>query len=313
MKNTLLLSIALIALFAASCKKNDNNNTPAPVYGTYSSIDTIFTMLAVPSKFVNIDAAAGGTFYGNSGTQYIFSPGCFIDGTGASVTGTVQMEVKELLLKGDMIFSKVLPVSGGDPLFSGGEVYAAATQSGQQLYLKPGYNFQANIPQGKTPLAGMSFFAGHIVSDPANIVLWKPDADSVATGSVVYLGDTISIISDSLHWCNADQFITSPHYQTFTVTLSITGSPTVAPSSMLTYTLYDTYKGVWPMGSPANNIVSENHVPNIPVHFVSFGLINGKFYGGVTAATPAANGNYVITLTQVDPTAFKGQLNNLTN
>ena len=85
---------------------------------------------------------------------------------------------------------------------------------------------------------------------------------------------------------------------------------------MLTDALYDNYKGVWPLGltgSFANGVYIEGHVPNIPVHFVSYGIINGKFYGGVTAATPVTGGNYTIFLSQVDPTAFKGQLNNLTD
>lgn len=320
MKNTLLASVILLAIFGNSCNKPySNTNTNPGVYSTYSSLDTIYQILNIPSKFVTFDASVGSSFYGNSGTRYIFPAGIFQDASGNIITGIVQVEVKELLNKGDMIFAKALPICGNDPLLSGGEIYTSATQSGQQLYLRPGYTFQANIPQGKTPLAGMSYFTGPVVNNPVNIVAWKPGQDSLAHGLVVYNGDTISIISDSLHWCNADEFMGSPNYQTFKVTLTIAGSNMSIPSGMNTYTLYDNYKGVWTMGnmgtlsSYSNGVYSETHVPNIPVHFASFGIINNKFYGGVTAATPITNGNYTIILNQVDPVAFKGQLNNLTN
>ncbi len=312
MKRLLLASVILGVLVSNSCKKKEDNNTPVLVYGTYSSIDTIFTILGTPSKFVTFDATTGASFYGASGTRYIIPGGSFQDASGTVVTGLIQMEVKELVKKGDMVFSSALPVCNGDPLVSGGEIYTNATQSGQQLYLRPGYTFQANIPQGTTPTTGLSLFLGTTIPERQNAVVWKP-SDSISGGTILYNGDSVNIISDSLHWCNADRFLSNPNYQNFKVTLSITGSPTVVPASFLTYTFYDQYKGVWPMGSPSNNVISEGHVPNIPVHLVSFGILNKKFYGGVSAVTPVTNGNYTITMSEVDPVAFKGQLNNLTN
>ncbi len=318
MKKNLLVTLVLFAVIFHSCKKPDNNTNPG-VYATYSSIDTIFTMLQAPSKFVTFDASAGSSFYGSSGTRYVFPAGCFQDAYGNIVSGIVLVEVKELLNKGDMIFTKALPLSGTNSLISAGEIYTNATQSGQQLYLAPGASFQANVPQGKTPVPGMSFFSGNVIAGAANNVNWNAkDSTGTGSGAVIYNGDTIDIISDSLHWCNADQFMSNPDFQTFKVALSVAGNLTL-PSQLNTYALYDTVKGFWTLGafpglsSYSNGVYSETHVPNIPVHFVSFCLINGKFYGGVTAAKPVNGGNYTIFLSQVDPTAFKGQLNNLTD
>lgn len=315
MKQTVLAAVAVMALFAGACKRNDNNVSPVVVPGTYSSMDTIYTMLETQAKVVSLDAATGGTFYGNSGTRYVFPPAAFVDGNGNPVTGLVQIAVKEFLKKGDMIFSRVLPVSDGEPLLSGGEIYTNATQGGVNVYLAPGVTFTAKIPQGTTAQTGMGFFRGQEVTGTANKVNWVQRADSLGGGSIVYNGDTISILSDSLQWANADRFLTSPiNYQSFQVSLSVAGVSGDVPASVQTMTLYDTYKGVWGMHAPVSSVVSEGHVPNIPVHFASYGVIGGKFYGGVIGPiTPSNGGKYSITLTQVNPADFKAQLNNLTN
>ena len=110
---------------------------------------------------------------------------------------------------------------------------------------------------------------------------------------------------------NADRFMTKPDYQTFTVTVNATNNTVNSSSDLYTYVFYDGHEGVWPLTGLSNNVYSEKHVPGIPVHFVSFALINGHFYGGVLAAIPVNNANYTVTLTEVDPNAFKGQLNGL--
>ncbi len=316
MKNTRFLVGILMISLVVSCKKKDDTNS-VPVYVTYSSLDTIYKMMQVPSKFVSVDGATGGVIIGNSGTKYVIPSGCLQDSLGNSITGAVIFEVAEYLNKGDMIFSRMLPVSNGEPLFSAGEIYINAMQGPLKVYLKPGCTCTASIPQGKTPEPGMSFFAGQAIANPTNNkVNWNNKIDSTGHGFgvVVYNGDSITIISDSLKMCNADRFMTSPDYQSFTVTISASGAASGSDLSQVNaYALYDSYKGVWPLSGISGSVISEGHVPNIPVHFAAFGLINNRFYGGVIAATPATGSNYTLTLFEVSPTDFKAQLNGLTN
>lgn len=282
-------------------------------------MNEVFDLLRVQAKYVNVNGATGGSFYGNSGTRYVIPPNCLQDALGNPVTTNVQFEAAEYLNKGDMIFSKMLPISNGEPLFSGGQIYLHATQSSIIVNLKPGCAVQANIPQSGKADPGMTFFAGQAAKDTTNTrVNWNGLRDSTSWGNVVYIPaviDTISIISDSLGYCNADRFMTSPNYQSFTVNVAVTGVTVPDSIRFKVFTLYDNYKGVWPCNNYGlqNNVFSENHVPNIPVHFVAYTLINRRFYGGVFAATPKTGETYTVTLTEVDPTAFKGQLNNLSN
>jgi len=312
--NTLVMSIALSA-FLFSCSK-----TNTPVSSTIvasASMDSIFNILRLHSATFNVDAVGGGTFYGNSGTRYTFFGNSFQTASGTTVTGTVQVQVCEYLQKGDMLFSKMLPISNKEPLISGGEINVSATQNGQSVYLKPYNYFVANVPQSTVPPAGMAFFSGQPNTDTTqNKVNWlKIDSSSHNIAQIIGPGgDTLSIISDSLKECNADQFMTAPNYQTFTVTALVTGATVPGSSGVFAYALYDNYKAVWPLGwigSYANGVFTEQHVPNIPVHFVVFTLIGGKFYGGIIGATPVTGNNYAVTLTEVDPVVFKGQVNEL--
>ncbi len=110
----LIVPIVLLMLVAGSCKKKEDTvSTSTSTFKTYGSMDEIFDALSLKPKVVSFDAAAGSSFYGNSGTRYIFQPNCFQDASGATVTGNVQVAATEWLKKGDMIFSGVLPISDG--------------------------------------------------------------------------------------------------------------------------------------------------------------------------------------------------------
>ena len=312
-KNTYLIAVMFLVL-AASCKNSDPS-TVVTTTGTYNSLNDIYNLLRNQPKTVTLDATAGGSFYGNSGTRYVFPPSSFMDGAGNTITGNVQISVTEYLQKGDMIFSKMLTVSNGVPLLSGGEFNISAVQGSTKLFMRPFYGFTANMPQSGTPTPGMSLFTGIPSTDTTvTTINWANKVDSNAwhsIGGCVYNGDTISIISDSLHECNADQFMTSPNYQTFTVSTYIPGVAISSSTVVNAYALYDNYKGEWPLLGGSSGVFSVDHVPNIPVHFAVFTIVNNKFYAAVFPATPATGQNYTVTLAEVDPTTFKNQLNAL--
>jgi hypothetical protein len=298
-----LLPLAAI-LSLCACQKNYDpgsaDNSPA-----YSSLQSAMASVAVTSKTVIFDASKGGTFTGNSGSRYIFQPNSFINSSGNTITGNVQVEVKEYVNKTDMLLSGVLPVTPTEPLLSGGEVSVNATQNGQALNMKAGATFQVNMPKNtKNVPVGMKVFSG--TQDPnSGGIIWTENADSTG-GTINCFGDTTSIISPNIRFVNADAFMTSPNWQKFTVTITADGVNVT--DSLGVYALYDTYNGVWPMLPDAKHVCSENHVPDIPVHFAAIGVINGKLYGGILGATPKTGNNYTVKMEKTTPAAFKAQL-----
>lgn len=299
----------LLVLFLFSCKDktsttlttpNNNNNNGSTSSATFASK---FAALANGSKQVTMNTTSGISFYGNSGTRYQFPAQCFVDAAGQVVSGNVNISVVEYVRKSDMIFSGVLPISNGEPLVSGGEIYVNATQNGRQLYMRPGYNYIANIPQNGASSSGMSLFFGAVTDDSLSKVNWKAvKADSNSIAGIVYMGDTITIFSDSMGYCNADMFMKNPNYQSFNI--NVNGVTFNDDTYVCAYAVYDNYKGVWKM-SANKNVIAEQHVPNIPVHFVIMVISGNDFYGGIMGATPQTGKTYDVTVTKTDPVAFK--------
>ena len=319
MKHIKSIAVAAALSAALSCSRSNDSVSQAVTVGPYSSINEIYSTLMVQPMVVNYNASDDTSFYGASGTRYVFYGNTLMTGGGIIVTGTVQLHVSEYLQKGDMMFSKMLPISNNEPLISGGEISVSATQSGQNLLLRPGCAFQAHVPQNGAATTGMTFFSGVTATDTSVAkVNWVATVDS-PNSYIVAAGDTVDIISDSLILCNADHFLSSPVYQNFTVTVLVPGislatSNTGNNTTIKGYTLYDNYKGELPLGwvgGYANGVYTEEHVPNIPVHFVVFGIINGYFYGGIMGTTPVTGNNYTVTLSKIDPVAFKAQVNAL--
>jgi hypothetical protein len=272
-------------------------------------------LLRVQSKKVSIDASTGGSFFGSTGTRYLLYANSLMTATGATVTGNVDIEISEYLEKGDMIFSKMLPISNGSALISGGEVNVVATQNGKPLFLKPYNRVYINIPTKGTPPTGMQLFTGQPTVDSSiskvNWILPVRDSSFYQIGVFVTSGiDTLHVISDSLKLINCDKFMGSANLQNFTVSFTANGASLTASADFRGYTLIDGAKQIMAMYFSGDKY-TEKYVPSIPVHFAAFTIINGKFYGGILGATPTTGNNYTVNLTQQDASTFKAQLNGL--
>ncbi|MCW3120754.1 MAG: hypothetical protein JWQ38_246 [Flavipsychrobacter sp.] len=326
-----LLPIVLLAILFAACKKKEStvstaittptvvttpSVTPTPIskYKTYGSIDEIYNALKLQPTVVNFDAAAGASFYGNGGTRYVIPPNCLQTATGATVTGSVRVEVTDYIKKGDMIFSGVLPVSDGQPLISGGENNVVVSQGGQKLFLKSNSTYQANVPQAGTIDTSMTRFRGTLTGNTQdNRVNWR-ESSALITNSVVIVPsikvkDTLRLICDSFDFWNCDHFMSGSYTKPkFKVVLTVTGQ-TADLSDFRTYAIFDKLNGLMTLSGYTTAGYAVSNVPNLPIHFISYGLIDKHFYAGVVAATPAEGQTYTITLTETDPTEFKTTIN----
>lgn len=319
MKKLLLLA-AGAALLVYSCGKRYDNPNVVNTFKTYPSLDSVFSELSLKPKYVSLDAATGGSFYGNSGTKYTFPANAFQTGSGASVTGNVQIAVTEYLKRGDMIFSQMLPISDGQPLISAGQVDVRATQGGAEIFIKPGMTYTIDIPQGGTPVPGMQIFRGRKVVPITNrsMVNWRfGGIDSSGSGSqvsVVYKEDTLSLILDSMNFINGDKYRRDSNGSTQNIIIDVTAlGKQVALSNYRGYIMVGAENSVFGMYSTSGTTVMNLSLNKYLFHFVTVALIDGKYFGGITTATPEAGKTYTINMVEVDPIAFKAQLNALYN
>lgn len=308
------IAVGLIALVSfGSCKKETTNTG-----SNYSSVQSFFSQSKMQTQTFTVNASLGGTITGAKGTVVTFPSNAFVKGNGATVTGSVTIELKEVFSKKDMIYEGVYPVAYGQYLLnSGGEYFLSATQNGVQVNVKKGRFFEVALPAQQVD-PNMQFFIMGPDSgmDGANWVL--PDTAVVQVDSqwvvspvngfnFTTVPDSAYVINiDSLTWGNADVFM-SPTY--VTCSFKVEGVTGVSETNTKAYCIFDGFNTVWPCGvngwgSITNNIVTDNHVATIPSHILIISVIDGQLHAGSAAVTPAAGITYNVTVAPITKEAL---------
>lgn len=213
----IVLSVLAATLLMNACKKDEENPTPAPAPGTPTAVNPVraFTEanLNAARQSFTVNAATGGSILGNRGSYIVFVPGAFRTASGATVSGTVQVKLIEVLDIGDMILMNKQTAGnfGGQlrMLRSGGEVKIEATQGGNEVFIVPN-GAVVNIPGGNNVDPLMDVFYG--TEDTDGDVVWNLSTDTITVqDSAVW--DTTGVnwfyyqfAADSLNWLNCDYF-----------------------------------------------------------------------------------------------------------
>lgn len=305
MSRSVFFALCCGVLFAA-CGKNDDTRLNYTVSGPYANIAQVMAGGAPKAVTTSISITAGGSARGQGGTRVLIPANAFVDANGNALTGAVEVAVTDWLKRGDMIFGNVLPISNGQPLESGGQMLLAINQGGKPVYIRKGKALEVKLPQFGTPVPGMELFKGRAAAGGGNQVNWV-QAD---TGRIIYGKDTLSFFADSVGYANADRFLTNPNYQTFT--LDVKSEDTGSYRGMTVVALYQQYRALWPLNPTSEpGRYREDHIPDVPVHLVAYGVRNGYFYAGYTTVTPKTGSSYVVNVRQTDPLDFKKLLNAL--
>jgi hypothetical protein len=112
-----------MVLFA--CKKKEKEKVQ-PETGP-KNISEFFKQNEVRSQYFTVNSSSGGTVTGNKGTKISIPANAFKKSDGSAVAGNINIELKEVFKKSEMILSDKSTVSYGQILVSGGEFYIAAS------------------------------------------------------------------------------------------------------------------------------------------------------------------------------------------
>lgn len=333
----IFLGLAVITLVVFGCRKEKDNAKPAspsyepadplpdptnpnngnPPGPNTAALAKLFADNSLPYKKLSINPSVTNSFYGNSGTRYIIKGNSLLMPDGTPATGPVDIEVREFLDRGDMIFSKMLPESNGDLLVSGGEIDIKATKNGIPLRLSQSAPLQVNVPQGGTPATDMSLFSGmKKTGDNSNQVNWVPVAprldslngasNTVITGS----GDTLSIISDSLNWINIDKLMKQYPPKDIVLNMIVSGDTIPDSTGIPCYALFKDINAIRTVNVDVNTHIGKGSLPTLPTHYAAFTIIKGEFYGGTMLITPDGQSHNMV-LSKTAPADFKKMLNQL--
>ncbi|MDP2387377.1 MAG: hypothetical protein Q8M29_13460 [Bacteroidota bacterium] len=288
--NLLLLASASIILFA-QCKK-EKNEDPAPTTTTTTgstapaTITELFTQNGVQVQSGTALTVSSQTV-SLSGVKIEIPANAFVTITGAPVTGTVDLAIKGIFTKKDIILSGAPANSSGKLIATKGCVKVGASQNSQTLRIAPGANVYVNVPEpGTTPVMNLKKFYAAQISITDTSKKWRPATD---TAAIVPQFDSTTMKYyypaklDSVAWLN-----TGYEWDTVAAKTSVT----IVLDSIYTATncaVYISLNGKVVVGALYSQGMGYYSINNIPigqnVKFVAISIIGGTYYAAYLPAT----------------------------
>ncbi len=194
MKANQIITSAIIALTVlvgfTACKKE--NTVIAPITQAQpisSAMGGLFQQKQAPAQSFGLDATQGGTIRGMRGTIVDFQPNSFINANGQVVSGAIQLTLREVYDRTDMILSNRTTVADNGLLLSSGEVEILAYQNGGRLSMAPGASYALYIQSIGAAAQTMNLYYPTLSASGENIWL---DAGQ-PTEPTLFGTDTIGI------------------------------------------------------------------------------------------------------------------------
>ena len=311
MKNVFLVAFAFATVALGACNQEDDIQNVAPS-GPYASLAAALNENTALAQTYNIDADSGGSFVATRGTRFLFPKRAFLTPGGDTVQGTVQVTIREYLDRGEMIFSRVLPVSGTMPLLTAGEFFTSAVQSGKTVQLRLSKPYTVFLPQRNfiTPASGLGPFLGVIQEIPGSGINWIPSGypASIIASDI----DTVATTADTLGFYQpavANEFFNYQGQDAATVKFSMGGVGGLDDANSFLFVLPKGLREVIPIGG-AKAIGKLPFVgrKDVEVNVVAIAVVNGYFYGGTSTAKIEDGKTLNVDLKEYPPSIFKAAI-----
>lgn len=292
-----MIAMLGVTLATVSCKKDEPTDPTVEdptVNPSAQALGAFFAGNAANEvQQFTIDATSPGSITGSKGTVINFSGSSFETQSGTIVTGNVDIELIEIFSKADMIQLNIPtmanhPSGGLVPLISGGEFKITASQNGQELNLRDGFNYFVTIPAANGVDPNMEIFYGNGDSDT---VVWNQADSSVIWGQ----GNQYSAYFDSLNWINLDYFMNEPGTQT---TVQVEVPLGFNNQNCALFISFDGLNSLAMLYNATGNVFTSAPSYTLPVgmdvHFVALSFINNEPHVAIVAAQLTNNHYEVI-------------------
>ena len=310
-KNTAVVAMAII-LMIAGCKKDTSNPD------NYATTNAFFAVNGVTTQHYTVDAVAGGSFTTPQGTVVTIAPNSFQTQAFVPVTGSVDIDFKDIYKKSDMLMSFVPTITYyGAPIKSGGEFYIKASQGGSALVLtglKP--ILVAQPLNGKAvdtvmrPMVRVQDTIGHGQTG----LIWAINGTDTVRNSpsgYVFSLYTFANPPDSGSWCNSDNPYYFSAYTQGTLTLTETDTAQYGTAVFLVFSGINSMVHVY---NGTGSTFPYNYAPiGLQCTVVAVGTKGGKLYSSFTPITISNNQTVNFSLSPTTTDAFKSSLQQLDN
>ena len=311
-KVSVMAAIAII-LMTAGCKKESSTSGP----DNYSGLSGFYAANGAQMQHYSVDAAAGGNFTSPQGTVVTIPPNSFFNQSGGAVTGTVDIDFKDIYNKSDMLMSDVSTIGFfGAPIKSGGEFYIKASQGGSALNLTGGKAIVVRQPLNGKPIDSAMVPMRRVIDTVGHGtgMIWAINGtDTVRNSPSGYVFSLYNFNQpvDSGSWCNSDNSSYFGAYPQTTLTLLGTDTAQYGTNVFLVFSGLNSMVHVY---NGAGNSFPYNYAPSgLQCTVVAVGTKGGKLYASFTpiTITPGLNVNFSLSLTTT--TDFKNKLKLLDN
>ena len=198
MKHTLrsLALAALLSLTFINCSKDRIQ----PPLNTYGSLNQFYNTYKQPEQEYIISQDGQCPLIALNGLKLCMGRQQLMMPNGDSVQLPYSIKIIELYTPKDMILYNMPTVSGGDLLTTGGEIRVRAFKGTDELQVRPGQSYLAQVP-ATNPTSSMGMFYG---VDNSGVIDWLPD--TMSTIHVDTSNNYYNLFPSYTGWINCDYF-----------------------------------------------------------------------------------------------------------
>lgn len=285
----LLLMIATIALAIGCKKKSDTPDTTTPPTQTgSSSISDVFAANGSQPQTIQVSGTAAQTITVN-GVKIEIPANAFVTPTNGTVSGSVDLTVKTILTKSEIILTGAGANSSSNRLVqTKGCVKVTASQNNQSLRLSNSSgNTYVNVPSATNTVTPLKKYYTAKVTASDSTTIWKLGTD---TTNIPVVFDGIKYQNraalDSLKWLNVGSSWDTTGAK---VTVKVSVGPQFNKSNTA---IYISLNGSLTVGALYEASPNLFHIQNMPVgkgvNIVGIAIINGQYYSAVMPTTISA-------------------------
>ena len=137
----------------------------------YSLVTTLLKRLQAPAQSFEVDPRRQATFVGRQGTRLTVFPNAFRDANGRIMGEPVELQLREVFTKKEILLSNKMTTSNNRLLESAGQLWAAAFHEGQLLDLTYPISVEIPVKPGLRNPLSVRLYAG----STASIRSFSPD------------------------------------------------------------------------------------------------------------------------------------------
>jgi len=304
MKLSSITLILFLAILIPGCKKDP------PIIS--SSLADFFRENGVPEQHFAVDVSSYSYILTGQNVYISIDSAAFVNDSGQIVTGIVDIVIREITTKKDMILSGIFPVSGGKPLISGGEFHIEAFKNGQPLKLRQPEAVFLNI-NGYDPIPSYNFREFYATNLTENTNWGEPEDTVGVYWTGIGTGYVYSFGLDSLNWINCDYFYNS--LLPGTIVKAFVNGDQFDENNTRVFISFDTLNSSSMCYFHGDSIYSPGLAYNVPigmpVTWVAIAKANGNYYSFFHQTSLASDHIEEISLTPTTLEEFKVRLNDL--